>query len=174
MFRLFLRLRFTAARLYIVQPSSTMRGTAALRVTVPLIFRLFLHMRYTAARLYIVQPSSTTRGTLALRVTVPLIFRLFLHMRSTAAGLFSPAVLREEHLFVSMLQLANAKRLRQLGKFFSSAYCRVGWFWTFLHFQKSTPEICFILSKGTENSKKICLTQWSLHHWSRLFGSCTI
>jgi hypothetical protein len=35
---------------------------------------------------------------------------------------------------------------------------RVGWFWTFFYiFNKSTPGICYIPSKSTENSKTIFL-----------------
>jgi hypothetical protein len=38
-------------------------------------------------------------------------------------------------------------------------YCTLGWvdFWLFYIFNKSTPEICYIPSKSTENSKQICL-----------------
>jgi hypothetical protein len=48
----------------------------------------------------------------------------------------------------------------------------LGWvdFWLFYIFNKSTPEICYIPSKSTE----MLLTHWPLHHWSWLFGSCTI
>jgi hypothetical protein len=55
-------------------------------------------------------------------------------------------------------------------------YSRVGWFLTFFYISnKSTHGICYIPSKSTENSKnKFVLTQWLLHHWSWLFGSCTI
>jgi hypothetical protein len=55
--------------------------------------------------------------------------------------------------------------------------CTLGWvdFWLFYNFNKSTPEICYIHFKSTENSKKKnFLTQWPLHHWSQLFGSFTI
>jgi hypothetical protein len=39
-------------------------------------------------------------------------------------------------------------------------------FFLFYIFNKSTPEICYIPSKSTENSKKNFLAQRPLHQWS--------
>jgi hypothetical protein len=60
---------------------------------------------------------------------------------------------------------------------FSRVDIRVGSidFWLFFTFSTKVPlRFVTYLPKVPKIAKKNLLTQWPLHQWSRLFGSCTI
>jgi hypothetical protein len=80
--------------------------------------------------------------------TVTVFHTYVIHLDNNLKRLSSHVTLYVAFVYFYVLMVELYRFVRVVGT-------RVGWFWTFLHFQQITPEICYIPSKCTINRKKI-------------------